>query len=102
MRSFKVATATCLTHNTSIRTSDLTFAACSRVGDIDPNTEVVRRMFAGFRRALVVQDKADMIIKGIFETYTEEGHPGTCKGYGDPSITSMQSLPKRITLRSKL
>ena len=90
MRGFRAATATCLTYNTSRRSTDLTFAMCSRGGDLDPDIEVVRRRVAGFRRAMVVQDKAENMVKDIIKCYAEKGHPGICRGHDDPNLKNKQ------------
>ena len=76
MRGFRAATATCLTYNTSRRSTDLTYAMCSRGGDQGPDIEVVRRWVVGLRRAMVVQDKAEKMIKDIIACYAEQGRPG--------------------------
>ena len=53
---------------------------------MDPDIEVARRRITGFRRAMVVQGKAESMVKDIIKCYTEKGHPGICRGQDDPNL----------------
>ena len=57
-------------------------------GGLGPDIEVVRRRVVGIRRALVVHEKAEKMIKDIFNYYVEQGHPGICRCYDDPNLKS--------------
>ena len=65
MQKIDAATANCMTYSTTRRSTDLTFAMCSIGNDIDPDVEVVRRRMLGSRRAMVIHEGVEQMIKDI-------------------------------------
>lgn len=100
MRGFRTATANAMTYSTSRRSTDLTFAMCSRGGDVGPDIEVARRRAVDFRRAMVVHEEAEDMVKDIFNKYIEQGHPGTCASGEDPGqcyVANASRMGRRAT-----
>ena len=106
MQTFRAATANCMTYSTTRRSTDLTFAMCSKGNDIDPDMEVVRSRIFGFRRAMIIHEGAEQMIQYIFNRYKDDGHPAICEGSDDTKLSNKilagePTSKTRATLRSQ-
>ena len=88
MQASRAATANCMTYSSMRRSTDLTFAMCSRGNDVDPDMEVVRRRILCFRRAMILHEGAEQMIQDIFNKYKDDGHPAIGEGSDDKNLSS--------------